>query len=162
MKVVTENNSKKKKYNKNKKKNWRKHADISDIEAYQDDVRREERYGYKMDFTVLRPSYIISDCFNRWTLDNNPWKLFFRGKLSEQKDEDFMFMDLGDPTEGDIDESKLKGAGLFVFWRQSRPMEVTNQIPVQFFQERDAGGRFIFIIHYIRKSFSRPVSRPVQ
>jgi len=75
MKVVTESTHKKRKYSKNKKKNWRKHVDISDIEAHQEDIRREERYG---------------------------------GQLSEQKDEEFMFMDLGDPTDGDIDESKIK------------------------------------------------------
>lgn len=45
MKVVTEGEGKKKKYNKNKKKAWRKKADISDIEAILDDVRREERFG---------------------------------------------------------------------------------------------------------------------
>ncbi|XP_037777768.1 LOW QUALITY PROTEIN: uncharacterized protein DDB_G0283697-like [Penaeus monodon] len=49
MKVVTEGEGKKKKYNKNKKKAWRKKADISDIEAILDDVRREERFGGPLD-----------------------------------------------------------------------------------------------------------------
>ncbi|XP_047474257.1 caldesmon-like [Penaeus chinensis] len=49
MKVVTEGEGKKKKYNKNKKKAWRKKADISEIEAILDDVRREERFGGPLD-----------------------------------------------------------------------------------------------------------------
>ncbi|XP_042879235.1 ribosome biogenesis protein NOP53-like isoform X2 [Penaeus japonicus] len=50
MKVVTEGTQeKKKKYNKNKKKAWRKKADISEIEAILDDVRREERFGGPLD-----------------------------------------------------------------------------------------------------------------
>lgn len=37
--------SKKRKYSKSKKKNWRKFADVKDVEAYLEERSREERAG---------------------------------------------------------------------------------------------------------------------
>ena len=37
--------AKKRKYSKNKKRNWRKFTDVRDVETYLEDKRREERTG---------------------------------------------------------------------------------------------------------------------
>lgn len=36
-------NSRRKRVNKNKKKNWNKHSDINDVEGFLEDVRHQER-----------------------------------------------------------------------------------------------------------------------
>lgn len=36
-------NSRRKRFNKNKKKNWNKHSDINDVEDFLEDVRHQER-----------------------------------------------------------------------------------------------------------------------
>lgn len=44
--MEVDSRKKKQKFSKNKKKSWRKHADVADIEDYFEDQRRDERTGY--------------------------------------------------------------------------------------------------------------------
>ena len=45
---------KKRKVSKNKKKSWRKHCDITEIEEFLEDERLQERTGYMLSRAIMR------------------------------------------------------------------------------------------------------------